>query len=100
MNPISEAAKNLPGHWHKGGLTDGHGNHCGIGHVKVACGYDVLDINTNSEWWRAIQFMHKVVREQYPGLDFFSQLNDGWITTEAEVLAVMDKAAVLWDERV
>lgn len=100
MNPIREGAKNLPGHWHKGSMRDGKGNFCGLGHVQ-----NVL-INDKIEFGKAWAIMNQVAHEQYPdrisendlGPCAFAEFNDHPDTTEAEVVTVMEKAAVRLDE--
>ena len=106
MNLIREAASRLPGHWHKGSMTDGNGNHCALGHLwEVSKSYEDSDV----ERWRAFPYLDKVAIEQYPdrvvdpddhlsGLAAIAQLNDHPATTEDEIVAVMEKAAILLDE--
>lgn len=95
MNPIREAMNNLSGHWYKGGLSDGNGNNCGLGHVLRVSG---------STYDAARCIMNNVAYEQYPdrsnfdNLKGFASFNDHPDTTEEEVLAVMEKAAIKWDE--
>jgi hypothetical protein len=104
---IREAMKNLPGHWYKGGKGDNQGNFCGIGHVveiyDKKCGEDEVDL----EFPKTIDLMNEVAREQYADritfdsmLMHFAQFNDHPDTTEDEVLAVMEKAAIKLEEEV
>lgn len=109
MNVIREAAARLPGKWHKGSLYGPDDTACGLGHViKVA--------SENSTDMPKIVFlppeitdiMNKVALEQYPDRAIrndvlphpFAQFNDHDDTTEDEVVAVMEKAAILLDEEI
>ncbi len=122
MNPIREALNALPGHWQKGSLNDNKGNHCGLGHMHNALGgsdgylpmvfddsapeYKLSrDLRIEAERLRGI--MDEVAVEQYPdrvGLSplayssKFAEFNDHPDTTEDEVVAVMEKAAIRLDE--
>jgi len=102
MNYIRKALERLPGRWYKGGLGDGAGNWCGIGHLQ-----EVAPFRNAHDYGQ--QQMDKVAEEQYPdrlgskdGAGFqlvpFAAFNDHPDTTEDEVIAVMEKAAILWDE--
>ena len=101
MNIIDKALSNLPGHWYQGGLGDDNGNFCGIGHILYATPYEGSADN-------AINLMSEVAKEQYSErIDpdnrhtcKFAQFNDHPDTTEAEVIAVMEKASVRLDERI
>lgn len=128
MNAISQAAQNLKGNWHKGGYNGPNNSHCGLGHVGlVLCGKDItsrfslftltnevinpdesLNVNEYTGMWKT---MTEVANEQYPertrdpygvtsGDPSFASFNDHPSTTEDDVIAVMEKAAVRWDERV
>jgi hypothetical protein len=112
MNPISEAAKNLPGRWHKGDLHSGE-NSCGLGHlINAVVGEehaDWQDLHLKravEEFNKANSMMVKVAVEQYPDRTIgvgaypqsFASFNDHPDTTESDVVAVMEKAAVKWDE--
>jgi hypothetical protein len=99
-NPIRKAMQNLPGHWHKGNYADGQGNFCGLGHVGNVLGYSSLnDITTShvSEVQKTFDLLHNVAAEQY-GVWSFPEFNDREDTTEEQVLALMEKAAIKWDE--
>jgi hypothetical protein len=101
MNVIREAAKRLPGHWYQGWFSDGDGNHCGLGHIsEVAAEQNIV-------WGNTLEVLNAVAREQYPERVVrsatypnaaFSEFNDHADTTEEEVVAVMEKAAVRLDE--
>jgi hypothetical protein len=102
MNVIERAARNLPGRWHKGSLTDNNDNWCGIGHVLV-------EAESVDEATEARKFMDAVASEQFPERAVvleggvkgtFAMFNDHSDTTEDEVVAVMEKAAVLLDEQI
>lgn len=103
MNPIREAIKTLPGNWIKGTMSDNDGNHCGLGHLACALRdyedkFRPLRINIRGI---ALSAMHTVACEQYPERgENFVDFNDHPSTTEAEVIAVMEKAAVRFDEQV
>lgn len=113
MNSIREAAKNLPGHWHKGDYTDGQGNYCGIGHVLKASGLtdEQIEMGDGDFVEARLDVLNKVAGEQFPDRAFtmpsagivvenpyFAYFNDHPDTTEDEVLAVMEKAAVVYEE--
>lgn len=106
MNPIREAAKRLRGAWYQGDMENEDGTACcGLGwvaRVERSMGLDIMDkIETGD-------LMDTVAFEQYPDraiddngdLRYFAAFNDHPDTTEDEVIAVMEKAAVRWDERV
>ena len=105
MNPIREALKNLPGHWYQGDMENEDGTACcGLGWLARA------ESNYNLSIMEKIDsgdFMDKVAFEQYPDravdpegdLRYFAAFNDHPDTTEDEVIAVMEKAAIRWDER-
>lgn len=102
MNPIREAAKRLPGAWYQGEMSSPDGTKCcGLGHVG-----NVLGSSYSNEFLDAWSIMDKVAEEQYPDRVFNSDLamfpafNDHPDTTEDEVVAVMEKAAVRWDEQI
>lgn len=101
MNVIEKALQNLPGHWYQGGLGDGKGNYCGIGHVS----------NASFNQYRAVDYatslMNEVALEQYPdrfegdtSMVPFAVFNDHPDTTEADVIMVMEKAAIKMEEMV
>ena len=91
-NPIREALPNVPGHWFKGDVTDWYGNYCGVGHVMNVGG-------SHSNLMQAARTMDRVANELYPerANGWFATFNDHADTTEAEVLAVMKKAANVLD---
>ena len=99
-NLIRKAVERLPGHWHKGGLQDHKGNFCGVGHlwqVGELADYTVVDECQN--------LMNMTAGELFPDragkvIPAFATFNDHPDTTEDEVIAVMEKAAIRWDERV
>ena len=104
MNPIREAASRLPGHWHKGSLSDGNGNFCGLGHLDQVCLEEDIRPIDSARFW---QLMDDVALEQYPDRvdedelvekPYFAQFNDHQDTTEDEAVMVMEKAAIKWDE--
>ena len=109
MNKIREAIKNLPGHWYKGHMTDNKGNYCGLGHVAKAYGFsdDQIDNESfgcdESPLLSDFNLLHEIAGEQYPdrAIDLFTTFtlfNDHPDTTEDEVIALMEKAAVRKDE--
>jgi len=106
MNEIAVAAQNLPGHWYKGRLSDGQGNFCGVGHLSNAFGdmSQTYDSTAFIRYCKMHKLLGKVAREQFPErLDedqTFPRFNDHPDTTEDEVVAVMEKAAIRWDEQV
>ena len=110
MNHFNEAAKNLPGNWCKGDLYDQRGNACMGGHVKNALGearYNPFPTAENpyrTLWSASLELLSNVAYEQYPdrvrgsGGWNVADLNDAEETTEAEAVAILEKAAVRWDE--
>ncbi len=98
MNIIEKAMENLPGRWSQGKYNDGNGNSCGLGHVLK------VSINETGQSWSkesedAFTIMNSVAQEQY-GTVGFAQFNDLPDTTEDKVLAIMEKAAIKFDEQV
>lgn len=107
MNVIREALPKVPGHWHQGSLNDGRGNFCGIGHVRQVMENNGIEIdNTSGLFFKISKIMNEVAGEQYPeravynlsDMYSFANFNDHPDTTEDEVVAVMEKAAVRFDE--
>lgn len=113
MNFIAKAAENLKGNWHQGSYIDmfDKRNMCGIGHVAVASGkYDAVGLNFNgisitddNEVTKAVKILGEIVLEQFPDRVFYENFvgfNDHSATTEDEVVMVLEKAAVKFDEMV
>lgn len=102
MNIIEKAIASLPGHWIKGHLEIGD-SHCAIGHLAKAARDSILPVPLE-HLTTALASMSAVVLEQYPdrleGSDLgpIAQFNDHPDTTETEVLAVMEKASVKFNE--
>lgn len=118
MNPIREAAEQIKGHWHQGYYhTDDMKKFCGVGMMRKVVG-DLENVNpfaTGNDWRSpseayystircAGEIMDGVAAEQFPdrmeGVESFVSFNDHPETTEDEVIAVLEKAAVKWDERI
>lgn len=104
MNIIRQALPHVPGHWLKGSMADGNGNHCGIGWVAYQ---HLLSSVPIEEYFDAITKMDVIATEQYPERVYwddtvrqFASFNDHPDTTEDEVIAVMEKAAVELDARI
>jgi hypothetical protein len=105
MNPIREAAARVPGHWHQGSYRDNEGNACGLGHL-----FDVLEESNidMGRWYEEPEtspamMMQRAAYELFPerfeyAEQSFAGFNDHKDTTESEVVAVMEKAAVRFDE--
>ena len=117
MNPIREAAKNLRGYWYKGEYynEDNNSQMCGLGHVANVLGNGDLEAGFEAdEFYECQKIMDKVAKEQYPDRNSsfmapnqqkmfthnFPIFNDHPDTTEDEVVAVIEKAAVLYDEKI
>lgn len=109
MNIIREAMKSLPGHWHKGGLTDRNGNYCGLGHIINAFDLTGLDITGHTSAVDVYYLLDIKAKEMFPdrlgnentaASAAFPQVNDHPDTTEEDILAVMEKAAIAWEESV
>ena len=102
-NTIRKAADSLPGHWLKGNLSDNNGNYCAVGHLYRAFGADEncsfdedADVDLFHRQWA---FVEQVVDEFTNGeFDDIPAFNDDPTTTEADVVALLEKAAVRWDE--
>lgn len=105
MNIIERALQTLPGNWIQGDLHNDNGA-CGLGH---------LHLNATRPWHDEVtagaQTMDIIANEQYPDrvsdylrvdadLCKFARFNDHPDTTEADVIAVMEKAAVRLNEMV
>lgn len=121
MNPIREAIKTLPGHWHQGSLfaRDNLESACGLGHVHMALAQEnskILDEDspiaflskvynrTDGMYDAASKYMADAARDKFPdrtdelkGVGAFPAFNDNQETTEDEVIAVMELAADRWD---
>jgi hypothetical protein len=105
MNPIREAMKNLPGHWYQGAFGDGRENQCGLGHCLTAIAHlsrtercTVEEHRENVD--KVFKLMNDVACEQYPRVVGFADFNDNVATSEEDVLRVMEKAAIKWDEQI
>ena len=101
-NYIREGLKTLPGHWHQGGWRNGAGDQCGGGHVRSVI---AKEFGEHTEFFRSMDLVFKIMGEvayeQFPEraeVASFFRFNDHPDTTEAEVIAVMEKAALLLDE--
>lgn len=115
-NPIRKAAENLKGNWYKGYYFNSrnHSKMCGIGHLQSAIFDKPLDLATNEalndgERWNlygeAYEIVNNTAGEQYPdrmkhSTFNFPNFNDHEDTTEDEVIAVLEKAAVRYDEKI
>ncbi len=107
---VRQAAANLQGRWVKGVMYRGEAS-CGLGHVQrlVEPGMAEGESSTTVEAARLrvdlFSMMHEVATEQYPDRTmahggFFPDFNDHEDTTEAEVVAIMEKVAVRLDEEI
>jgi hypothetical protein len=92
-------------------MGDGHGNYCGIGHVQQVLQNeyerDLSFWNPDDEIYilfgKTKEVMSRVAVELFPDRVFsdeFSEFNDHDDTTEEDVVSVMEKAAVRFDELV
>lgn len=107
MNALYKAAQSLPGHWHQGDYADGRGNYCAAGHWLKAIGYtdkqmDFAEPETDEDTNAMCALLNKVAIELFPdrGFQFIAEVNDHPDTTEEDMVTVLEKAAVRWDERV
>jgi hypothetical protein len=98
MNVINRTADALKGHWCKE-PRDGQGNMC------IAVRLGSVSGHVDHQYRNAAEIIRDVVVEQYPdrletiyGFTPIVLFNDHDDTTEDEVLAVLDKAAVRYDE--
>lgn len=104
-NVFARAANNLPGHWFKGGYADGAGNFCALGHIALARGFDANrlydfdedDVFDTSE----TELLNSLAREMSNGdYQYIADFNDADDTTEADVVTLLEKAAVRIEENV
>lgn len=104
MNIIDRAASNLKGHWYQGGMYDGEGNACAVGHL-VSVGF------SHDSYRDAVRISHRVAAEQFPdrlnhGNPLIAKsgalivVNDHPDTTEEDVLKIFEKASIEFDSRV
>lgn len=106
-NIIAQAAKNLPGHWHKGSYGDGKGNFCAYGHVANAAGLTLYEMSEGlsytPELERATDILNRLSGEMFPDRatqPFIAEFNDHLDTTEEDAVSLLEKAAVEWDEHI
>ncbi len=99
------ALENVPGNWHQGNMFGDEGDSaCGLGHVNRAA-LTSGSFMPRSEMNAAYESMAVVAGEQFPERAWNSQrhtfaaFNDHPDTTEDEVIAVMEKAAIQLEER-
>lgn len=114
MNTLWQAAQKIRGHYHKGDYADGKGNYCMLGAMAsvrgvqdtILTGDEEGDILFDHEFNAQENILKEIIEEQFPdrlGLNRFPGVptfNDHPDTTEDEVVAVLEKSAVRWDERV
>lgn len=120
MNVFAEAASRLPGHWMQGNVSDDNGNFCAGGIIESILeekyGLTHLGQQPQTTWIEKdeelvarLSLLSKIAVEQYPDrLDTrcpdsiwaVADVNDHKDTTEADMVALLEKAAVQLDERV
>jgi len=112
-NPIREAVQKLAGHWHHDGYTDYNNpepNGCGLywlDQVRLEDEDAIVTASGVTKYDVAENILRKTAAEQFPeraavpGNKFcsFGFFNDHPDTTEDDVIAVMEKAAIAFDER-
>lgn len=108
MNTLAKVVKALPGHWTQGRFNRGD-SRCSIGWIYAIGGIPGhLPGERLREQCEQVKLLDEIVSEQFP--DRVADLqashnatvafNDHPETTEEDVVAVFEKAAVKWDERV
>lgn len=106
INPFRKAAEAVPGHLHKGDYFDGNGNACAAGHVYQALGChsqeDVDGWRDEPEHGRAWELLNQTAIAMFPdrGTLDIAEVNDHPDTTEDDIVSILEKAAVRWDEQV
>jgi hypothetical protein len=106
MNLLSQALTTLPGKWTKHAMHNGDKS-CSLGHIskadKVLNGLliDVAD-PYRVDFYKAVDTLVAVAHEMFPDREFetVAGFNDHDATTEADVVAVFEKAAIKLDEAV
>lgn len=107
---IRLAAGRLRGHWYQGGLDDGRGNRCGMGHLLNVLDHlvdeaevDGGDRRTYGEMYaQTRRAMDQAAWDKFPdrvGQETgspFVLFNDHPLTSERDVVAVMELAATRW----
>lgn len=104
-NVFAQAAKNLPGHWFKGDYGDGAGNFCALGHIANVKGYsDLYDIDVDEAKVfveSETDILNNLAKEMSNGrYQFIADFNDADETTEDDVVTLLEKAAVRFEENV
>ena len=117
MNPFTEIKKNLPGKWCKGQLyrtvykvtgappidfeVDLEQHACILGHLTNVMGHPIHRKNS------PVELLDKVAFELFPDRvdhncaeDASWTVNDHPDTTEEDMLSIVEKCEVLWNERV
>jgi hypothetical protein len=93
MNILNKAAKAVPGRWHKGGISDGRGNYCAVGHIINACGMHVVPNEI-------MQTVNTLASEMSNGkYGHVANFNDDPDTTEEDIITLLEKGAIRLDER-
>jgi hypothetical protein len=113
-NLISKAIEHVRGNWGRHEYVNDQGQYCGMGALGKAMGltdeqvYDSeMDKSPFSEWRVQGEIMSRVAEEQFPerittkgtGISF-PVFNDHPSTTEDDVILVMEKAAIKFEETV
>lgn len=102
---LTAARAYVQGGWYQSGLTDGCGNYCLRAAISLAAG-SMVDLNGEVgyrsykdqgeaalESYRVDYEANRIVRDFLPqGFDSIPVFNDDPQTTQADVLAVLDKA--------
>lgn len=105
MNAFTIAAKNLPGHWYKGDYADGEGNYCALGHIALARGVNannLYDLDESIAFLDGeVELLNSLAREMSNGeYQFIADFNDAEYTSEEDIVALLEKAAVKVEENV
>jgi hypothetical protein len=102
MNHLNEAAKIIEQGWTKGEYADELGNVCAVGALRKALNNPQrLDSPLWDTYRESITIMSQVTGEMTNGLtDNPVQFNDMESTTKQDIVALFEKSAVRWDERI
>jgi hypothetical protein len=104
MNHLNEAAKIIEQGWTKGEYADELGNVCAVGALRKALNNPQHQSIDSSDWTtyrESITIMSQVTGEMTNGLtDNPVQFNDMESTTKQDIVALFEKSAVRWDERI
>lgn len=95
MNLLREAHDYMEKHgWNRGTARNGFGEVCLIGALCYA-NYERSNLAPHLSFEKILR---EVCQEQY-GIDVIPTVNDELLVNKEQALALLDKAAVIWEER-